>query len=474
MKKSIFIFASAILAVTAFVSCNKENAIDSPKPIKVNVSTEIPTDPQTKVSIVEAGSQFSLNWEGTESFVVCNSSNTNGSKKDNTFSISSHTGTNAVFTGTLPSVTGSTTNYMAAFNWVSSTASNCRAEIPGTQAYSAGGALATNCLLVARTDDATVGTLNTLSFKTMNAFMKFSLKKGSAAAGSSNTYTKMYVQNIKVETIADGEAIAGRYGFAKTGTWDSAYAETIDAEKKSVVTLNCVTGALTNGVELDPSTATDFYVAIAFGTYTKGLRVTISVKNESGDYGEYVRTISNGSSYNVDRNTLIAMPAVVVNPDDVSVDTYTLIDNFSNLTTGEYIMCAVKDGYQAFTGTLTSYQCVTETVTYTPATKSLDFNNAVTVTLTSTGTANQYKISWERSSTTYYLKSSRNDRLAEDSNAANAEGWTASAGTSSGIFLTGSVNSGVIKSATSASSRYIRSYSSTNTIEVGVVFFKKD
>lgn len=473
MKKYV-IFASAMLAVTAMSSCKKDNSIDSPKPVKVNVITENPVDTQTKVSIVENGDEFALNWEGSETFVVCNSTNTNGSKNDNTFTVSSHAGSSAVFTGVLPTVSASTTNYMAAFNWVSSTASNCRAEIPGTQTYSTGGALATNCLLVARSDNASVGTLGTLSFKTMNAFMKFSLKKGAAATGSSNTYTKMYVQNIKIETIADGEAIAGRFGFAKTGTWDNAYAETIEAEKKSVVTLNCVTPSLANGVELDPSTATDFYIAIAFGTYTKGLKVTISVKNDSGDFGEYVRTISNGSSYAVGRNTLIAMPALVVNPDDVSVDTYSLIDDYTKLAAGDYIMCAVKDGYQAFTGSITSYQGVTETVTYTPATKSLDFSNAVTVTLTSTGTANQYKISWKRSSTTYYLKSSTNARLGEDTDATKAEGWTASAGTTSGIFLTGSANSGVIKSATTASSRYIRSYANTNTIEVGVVFFKKD
>lgn len=471
MKKSVILVA-AMLFFAVFVSCKKENSVESPSTVTVSVSTETPIDSQTKVTINESGSNFTLNWEDSDSFVVCNSSNTYGGKVANAFHVTSKTGTSAVFTGTLPDVEGITTNYVAAFNWASSTeAGYCRADLPSNQDYSPDGVLASNCLLVARDDDATVGTLGNLSFKTMNAFMKFSLKKGAAAAGSSNTYTKMYVQSIKVETIAEGEAIAGRFGFLKTGAWGTAYDETVTAQKKSSVILNCVTASLANGVELDPSTATDFYVAIAFGSYSKGLRVTVSVKNDAGKFGVYSRTISNNSNYDVDRNTLVAMPALVVNPDDDNVDTYTLINRIEDLTAGDYIMCAVKDGYQAFTGSISSGNGVTETVTYNTTTKVLTFTNATTVTLTSTGNENEYKISWPYSSTTDYLKTTNKNKLAFDTNVANASAWTAS-NVTTGILFYEDVNKTYMRTSTGAASNYIRGFNATGT--VGVVFFSKD
>lgn len=470
MKKSI-IFGTAILAALSFVSCNKENVTESPKPVKVSASTELPNDAQTKVSIVESGSNFSLNWQGTETFVVCNSTNKNGGAGISGFSVDSYSGSNAVFTGTLPSVTGSTTNYMAAFNWISSTDDYCRAEIPSDQTYSPDGALATNCLLVARTDDATVGTLTSLDFKTMNAFMKFSFKKGSHADGSSNSYSKMYVQNIKIETVNKGEVLAGRFGFNKTGAWGTAYDEVVTANKKDIVSLNCVTGAFSDGVELDPDTATDFFIAIAFGSFTQGLKVTVMVKNDTGDYGTYTRTISNNSNYDVARNTLIAMPALVVNPDDYVVETYTLVEDIAHLTAGQYIMCAVKDGYKAFTGSFSSGNGVTESVTYNSDTKVLTYTNAKLLTFTSTGTPNQYKISWPYSTSTDYLTSTANNKLAYTTDAEAAELWTASDVTT-GMVLLGSINSGYIRTAPSAASNNVRSYSSTGS--TGIVLFKKN
>ncbi len=471
MKKSVIIVAT-MLFVAAFVSCKKENSVDSLSAVTVNVFTETPVDSQTKVSLVESGSNFSLNWENSDSFVVCNSSNTNGGKVNNTFTVTSKNGTSAVFTGSLPDVEGTTTNYMAAFNFVSSTdAGYCRADLPSNQDYSPDGVLASNCLLVARNDDATVGTLGNLSFKTMNAFMKFSLKKGSAAEGSSNSYTKMYVQSIKVETVADGEAIAGRFGFLKSGDWGSAYDETVAAQKKSSVILNCVTASFVDGVELDPSTATDFYVAIALGSYSKGLRVTVSVKNEAGKFGVYSRTISNNTNYNVARNTLVSMPALVVNPDDDNVDTYTLIDKIADLSAGDYIMCAVKSGYQAFKGSISSNNLVTETVTYNTTTKVLTFTNATTVTLIAAG-ENQYKISWPYNSSTDYLKTTSSQKLAYDTSVTNAAVWSVS-NVSTGILFTEVEGNGTyMRTATTASSNYIRGYNSTGT--VGLVFFSKD
>lgn len=474
--RKIYALGLAVATIASFSACNKESkSADETVSRKVTVkaSTEAVLDPSTKVSISESGSTFTLNWEGTETFVVSNSVNNSTSRDKNTFSIDNYSGKYAEFIGDLPSVTSGTVNYIASFNWISSTDNYVRAEVPATQVYSDDGMLTTNCLLVARADDCAAGTLESLDFKTMNAFIKFSLKKGEADSGSSNDYSKMYVQSIKVETIQDGEPIAGRFGFNKTGEWGSKYDEVVSAEKKSAVMLNCVTDTYLDGVELTEND-TPFYVAVAFGEYSQGLKVTISVKNQNGDYGTYERTISKGTNYSIERNTLISMPSLIVNPVDENVETYTLIDRMENLQEGEYFMCALKEGiYRAFTGTFASGNGVTEDISYNQESKKLDFNKAVSVTLSSTGVPNQYKISWNVSNGVGYLKGTANNKLAYDTNEANAEFWTASNGSSNGIFMTGSVQGGTLKSAESASSNYIRSYGANN-MAVGIFFFKKD
>lgn len=342
--KKIYTIGLAIAAVAALASCAKENSVEkisNEQKITVQTNFEDINIPGSKVTINEDGTKFHLNWDGDETFIVYNSKNNKGGGS-NVFSISSHSGANASFTGT-PSDAGSgTANYIATFNYAQSVDNYVMADLPATQTYSADGAIANNCLLIARTDDVTASTLNTFDFKTMNAFMKFSLKKGSKAAGSSNDYTKMYVQSIKIETVADDEVIAGRFGFNKTGAWGTAYDKTVTGQEKSAVTLNCVTASLTNGVELDPSTAKDFYVAIAFGTYSKGLKVTVTVKNQDGDLGTYQRTISNNKSYSVARNKLIAMPTLTVNPDDAVVVTYTKV--IGTVATGDYVIGYVSGG----------------------------------------------------------------------------------------------------------------------------------
>lgn len=367
-------FFFAILVV--MVSCNKQNADLVPTPVKVKVSTETIDKDLTKVSISESGSTFSLNWEGTETFVMANSANTNASKGENTFSISSYSGKDAEFTGILPDAGSGTVNYMGAFNFYSSTNTKVRAELPDAQTYSAGGTLATNCLLVARADGCPAGTLGALNFKTMNSFIKFSLKKGSAATGSSNDYTKMFVQNIKVETVQDGEVLAGRFGFNKTSTWGSAYDETVGGTTKSAITLNCVTGTYTDGVELSDSN-TDFYVAVAFGTFTKGLKVTITVKNQDDDFGTYVRTISNGTNYTIERNKLVAMPSLTVNPDDAVTETVLWTENWSGggnaATPSSYMSAAHTGTYVYNSGTVTYAQSSDDNVKlYTDGTMYAD------------------------------------------------------------------------------------------------------
>ena len=205
---------------------------------------------------------------------------------------------------------------MAAFNFYSVATGVIRARLPETQTYAPDGVLANSALMVAKSDETNVGTLTSLTFTPMNAFLRFKLKKGTKAEGSSNVYNDhMYVQSIKVETIQDGETIAGLFGISRTSeTWQNSYAEV--RESYSAVTLNCVTGTYTNGIDLSSSTDTDFYLAVAFGTFTKGLRFTVTVKDDNGKYGTYVRTISNGSSYSIGRKQLVAFPSLNVNPAD--------------------------------------------------------------------------------------------------------------------------------------------------------------
>ena len=379
MKKILFFNAIALSAII-ILSCNKENTYISQEldindakasekeelasPITLKVTTEATEEPTTKVSIVENGAKFALNWEGTETFVIANSANTIAAKGDNTFTVSSYSGTSAEFTGTLPDAGSGSVNYIGAFNFYSSTSTKVRADLPFVQSYSAGGALATNCLLIARADGCTAGTLEKLDFKTMNSFIKFSLKKGAAAAGSSNDYTKMFVQSIKVETVQDGEVLAGRFGFNKTGSWGTVYDETVSGTEKSVVTLNCVTGTYANGVELSDSD-TDFYVAVAFGTFSKGLKVTITVKNQDDEYGTYQRTISNGKSYDIERNQLIAMPSLTVNPEDAATETVLWTENWTG-----GVADATPSAYMSRDAHTGTYVYNSESITYSQSSGS--------------------------------------------------------------------------------------------------------
>ncbi len=298
--KKIYAFA-AFAAALSMLACNKENGTDSPKGeiISVDVSYEDPIeDPDTKLSISESGTKFTLLFDGTESMTVGNTSNSTTSS----FSTSSSGSRSATFTGSLPSVTGTKTDYIGIISTF--------------------GSVAAAGILVGRTDDSTVGKLSDVSLKTMNAYLKFSLIKGSAAPGSSNNYAShMYVKNIVVESV-NGEQIAGKFGIAKTGSdWADSYIDDAGiaaGDKKDKITLDCTDNGASAGVDLYAA-ATDFYIAIAFGTYAKGLKVTINVQNaKDGDTGKIEAYISKNSSYDIARNTIVAMPALTVNPEDTA------------------------------------------------------------------------------------------------------------------------------------------------------------
>lgn len=313
--KKIFAFSLAIAALFA-VSCQKEKApVAQNKTVTVNATFEPVGAADTKLTIAESGSNFALNFESTDKMSVANSSNKTVKTGEDAFVVTSFSGTTASFSGILPDVEGTTTDYFGVISsFCSATNSNIRGAIAATQEYAAGGVIANNCFLVGKEKGAEVGTMNTVSFKTLNAFLKLNLVKGSAAAGSSNDYsTAMTVTSIDVEAVEGTEVLAGRFGISKTDDSfaDNDFAEVMGDYKTNKVTLNCNDAAL-------GTTAVPFYFAIKPGTFTKGLKVTINVKDKNGKDGKFVRYISKNTSTTVARNTIVNMPDLTVNPEDVA------------------------------------------------------------------------------------------------------------------------------------------------------------
>lgn len=462
MKKG-FLISVALVAAVSFVSCNKENSVTAPERVRVSVSTELPIDANTKVAIDEDGSNFALNWEGTETFGLANSAGT-AYKTD--WVVDSYTGTTAVLSGTLVATGEATsTTWMLSTNLFSSLTDAIRANVPANQSYN-GSNVATNCLLVARADDASVSAVPSMSFKTMNSFLKFSLTKGSAAGGSSTDYTKMYVQNIIVEAIG-GENLAGRFEISKTeADWMDAYSGTVDGQMSSTVTLDC-TAKNAKGEELS-AVAKDFYVAIAFGSYASGLRVTINVQNQDGDAGTYVRTIGTSAGVSITRNNLVAFPELTVNPTDAAApETYTLITDPASVAAGTYYL-AGKYGtsYYLWTGSISSNDCNTAEYTYNTTTGVLTGTGAAEVTLVATTGGYFVKIGDN------YLRvtASGSRKLKLDS---TPDVWSFGTDDRGGLSMKEANFSNYVVSA-NTSSRVLRSYASGTNGNYGVYLFKQN
>ena len=466
--KKLFLFSAAVVAAISFVSCNKENSVSTPERVRVTVSTELPIDANTKVAIDESGSNFILNWQGTETFGLANSTN-NTCKSD--WVVDSYIGTSAVLTGSSITVTGETTNWFISNNLFSATNTAFRVNLPAAQLYN-GGDVAQNCLLAARADDASTTAIPSVTFKTMNAFLKLSLTKGEAELPSTNDYTKMYVQNIVVEAIGD-EDIAGRFELSKTAAdWMDAYSGTVAGQMSSKITLDC-TAINAEGEELS-AVAKDFYIAAAFGTYASGLKVTVNVLNQDGDAGTYERTIGTASGITLDRNTLLAMPALTVNPTDaVAPDTYTLVTDPSDIVSGEkYLIAALRSGnYHIWTGSITTTSnkdMITASYSYNTTTGVLTGDGAVEVTLTSTGVKNQYYVMYDSK----YLGSSAasNRRITLNTTVGS---WTFGTDTRGGMTM-GYSGYDVWLLSSTADSNVLRTYTANTNGAYGVYLFHKD
>lgn len=474
--KKIYTFGLAIAAVAALAACNKENNLRpveqeqeaAESKITIVATTEAVGDPNTKVAISEVGSKFNLNWEGVETLGLANSTNTTY-KTD--WTVDSYTGTTAQLTGTLMAVTGSTTNWMLATNLFSSTGAAVRADIPANQSYN-GANMANNCLLVARANDASVSTIPAVSFKTMNAFMKFSLVKGSAAGGSTNVYTKMYVQNIIVETLGS-EVVAGRFEISKTDAdWYSSYAGTVDGQTSNKVTLDCTVNDA-KGEELS-AVAKDFYVALAFGSYASGLKITINVLNQDGDAGKVEKTFGTASGVTIARNTMRALAELTVNPvDDVAPDTYTLIDDPSDVEAGTYYLAALYGGkYYLWTGTISSNDCVTAEYSYNTSTKVLTGEGAAEVSLVATTGGYFVKIGDNFLRVT--ASGSRKLKLDSTSDVWSFDVSVDSDDNPRGGLLMKEANFNNFVVSANTSTRVLRSYASGTQGNFGVYLFHKD
>ena len=376
--KKIFAFAAFAAALT-MVSCNKETnelvnpVVEEPEVVTIKVNYEEPLDkPDTKISISESGSKFSLIFDGTESMKVGNTTNSTTT----TFTTSDSGTTSANFTGTLPSVSGSKTNYLGIISTFGSVAdAGIRGSVAANQSYDES-SISSSCLLVGREDDCNVGTLPHMSLKTMNAFLKFSLIKGTKAEGSSHDYsTNMYVKDIIVESVNE-EQIAGKFCISKTGSdWTEGYIEDakIDAsDKSSSIILDCTNGGANAGVDLT-TTPTVFYIPIAFGTYAKGLKVTVNVQNaKGGDTGEMIAYISKNSSYVIARNTMVAMPDLTINPADTDSEIICWSENWTGAKTATAASDDAKPSACGSTGTVV-YD--SGSVTYTESSNSTYVRN---------------------------------------------------------------------------------------------------
>lgn len=468
-----------------FIACEKEDGgmQQANKIVTIGVNQEQVTDAASRVAIVENGEKFSLNWEGTESLVV--STSTNSSYK--TFSQTEAEGTSAQFTGELPNegTDIETTNYFVAVSsFVSRATSNgnvMRVAISENQTYNDANpaSIASSCALVGKVADCIVGEIgDNISLKTMNAFIKIPVTMGVAASGSTNTYNNgMKLQSVKIEAPG-GEQLAGRFAIALDDeNWMNAYGEDAGLAnyKSNSVTLNCGELSLSNA-------ATNLYFAVAFGTYTQGLKVTFTVVGDDKKVGVMEKTIQAASGCTLARNTLLSLPVIAVSPSDVAVETYEIIDSIDKLTAGTYYMAAKANGsYYLATGALTTTTnkdlVTTSAVTYSDSSQTIDITGAAEIVIeTKDATLNQYYIKINDQ----YLTSTelKNRRMALQDPSDDNPFWTATNDTARGGIILGCSAYQVYLITASASSNYLRTYTSssggTDKGAGGVYFIKKN
>lgn len=349
MKKIYSFLMLAIISIVAVSSCQKMDGPTPDKNVLVGVSYEEVLNPDmTKVSINEGTDAFTLTWNADDVVTISNSANY--TCKQNQALVAGANTSNATFSLELPAIDESITqvDYVLSSSSFSSRSysegnySFLRGAVAASQSAN-GTNIANSCFIVGINKDCVVGDPGeSFSMKTMNSFLKFELTNGDVV-----NYPNMYVSTIKIETVG-GEQIAGRFGIDLTvDNWSSAYGNDTNinaADKSSFITLDCGNAELTD-------VAKTFYVAAAFGTYSKGLKVTISVNDGNGKYGEMVKTISNNTSLTLSRNVMYRYPAVAVKPTSIDVRTYNKVTEAPSDWTGTYLIVGVNSDRYYVPGT---------------------------------------------------------------------------------------------------------------------------
>ncbi len=479
MKKIVFLMASLAM----LIACEKEEGgVQQPNTkVTIGVNQEQIVDAASRVAISENGNKFVLNWEGTEELSVTTSTAT----AIKSFEQTSANGTSATFTGDLPNAGDVTvTNYYAGVSSFMSRSTSGRNHIRlaiATNQTMNGANVANSCMLVGEMKDCEVGTIaDDFSLKTMNAFIKIPVKLGAPAAGATNTYANgMKLQNVKIEAVG-GEQLSGRFAIdLEADDWSAAYATNtgLGAEvKSSSVTLAC------NDLVLSDE-AVNLYVAVAFGTYAQGLKVTFNVIGDNDKVGVMEKVIKS-SGLTLARNTMLSMPAIPVAPKDVVVEKYVLVDNITELAAGTYYMAGKSSNLYYFaTGSLTTTSnkdmITTAGTAYATATGAIDVTDAAEVTIeTKDAAQNQYYVKiGDKYLTTTTTLASRRISLAEAATD-NPPYWTvANDANRGGIILESSVVQVYLVTASSTTSNVLRTYTSnaggTDKGVCGVYFFKK-
>lgn len=283
--------------------------------------------------------------------------------------------------------------------------------------------------------------------------MNSSSKYFSCYASASQTAVALYkINNVKPTPIITAENI-------------SIEADAVSSTNTGA-TFNTNTSAVSAAAFDDEeltTTSTWLSVSVNNGD-VKTVNYAAEANNSGAERTGYIKiTAQNSDNHSVNKTIKVVQVA-----EGQVYETWTLVDKVENLTAGDYIMCAVVNNvYYAWTGKFSNNNCVTEAIEYTEH-NELKYENATIVTLISKGT-NEYYVKWISNGYTDYLTSSSNQKLKYSTT--QDEYWTVS-DVKTGVTLYGSVNSGYVRSATGASSNYIRSYGTTGN--VGVVFFKKD
>ncbi len=296
--------------MVSLTSCSKDRMPES-NHIIITAAAEQQAGSDTKTALTSTNTVV---WSEGDSFGVLYA----GSAAQE-FTLASGTGTaNGTFAGDLPSGYSGKT-LMAVYPYSSSTSisgTTLTFSLPQTQVYTENsiGEKANPSIGVFDTDTRTV------SFKNVCGVLRLAIK------GSTS------VQSI---SVADNKTTAKLWGTASASISSSTYSLSLSGGDNSVI-LSC------GGVQLDPETATTFYIVVPVGSFSTGF--TATVRTPEGNV-----TFSTSKDNSVKRSVIKEMPENTLGePDPVQLEEYTVLNDLMQ----EYMD---KASYTSLTRSQTSY-----------------------------------------------------------------------------------------------------------------------